>query len=79
MLEQEQEQRSLYVQKLECEMRTCQANMYKVENDNILLLHKMMNVRGTVRSVCRIKPEVEHECFNWSNQDDTFLKGKLKW
>lgn len=47
----------------------------KLERENIVLRHKMMNYRETVRAVVRCKPKNEIDSFDYSwSSDRTFLK-----
>lgn len=80
--EQEQQQASSFVLGLKNEILKYGARIRELENENtalqkrqIMLCHKIMDTRGTVRAVCRLKPETGQQCFQWNlNNENTVLK-----
>lgn len=60
---------------LEAEVIKQQETIHQLNQENILLRHKVMDVRGTVRVFCRIKPDMGLDCFQWNrSRDGTVLK-----
>lgn len=49
---------------------TMQQELYQMQEENIVLRHKLMDYRGTIRAFCRIKPDLTGDCFNWQRSKD---------
>lgn len=58
------------VERLENEMIKQQTTIRHLQSENILLRHKMMDFRGTIRTFCRIKPDMGLDCFQWERSID---------
>lgn len=64
-----------YVKNMEDKMLKQQKTICQLEIENIVLRHKLMDIRGKIRAFCRIKPNMGTNCFQWErNEDGTILK-----
>lgn len=63
------------VKSLEDQVLKQQGKIGHLKSENIVLRHKMMDYRGTIRAVLRCKPELEHDAFEYiCNSDKTDMK-----
>lgn len=66
---------SLSNDELEKQMDYQHSTIRQLEMENIILRHKVMDVRESIRVFCRIKPAVGLDCFKFEqSKDGTLLK-----
>lgn len=69
-LEEQKLQQASHVRKLANDLRRHEERNQLLQQENILLRHKIMDVRSTVRAIGRIKPSMEPETFQWERSKD---------
>lgn len=77
-LEGQQAQQATHVRKIANDLRGYMEKTRLLQQMNILLRHKVMDVRSTVRAIGRIKPSTEPGCFRWDRSEDgTIVNSKV--
>lgn len=62
--------KSIRIEKLSSDLSIAEKMTSKLREENILLRHKCLDVSGKIRTVCRIKPNVSGDCFDWCRSGD---------
>lgn len=62
--------KSIRIEKLSRDLSITGKISDKLREENILLRHKCMDASGKIRTVCRIKPHISEESFEWCCSSD---------
>lgn len=83
LLQEQQQQQLAEMLRWQCEVSKRDEELRALENKNAVLLqqqislrHKIMDTRGTIRAICRLKLENDQPGFEWNVSDD---KNHLKF
>lgn len=62
--------KTVKIEKLLNDLSIAEKISEKLQEENISLRHRCMNMSGRIRTICRIKPGTSDDCFDWRRSSD---------
>lgn len=62
--------KTVKIEKLLNDLSIAEKLSENLQEENISLRHRCMNMSGKIRTICRIKPDTSDDCFDWRRSSD---------